>query len=202
MTARRERHGLVEHRAHAPYHLASARRVVSLAARQLAGFLDGIRAVEGIVETAPARIGGIERIPRVAERHDQLRTGEPCDLGVDVLRADAKVRSFRNQVAQLHQVRFVRRDVEWLPAPGAMPNVDIPLELVAPLEEPLVDGNELIQQRLEADPEARGVQAQGGRKLLFDQPRQVTGHPQSAAFDVVSVHRFPCQWQAFAGRGQ
>ena len=96
----------------------------------------------------------------------------------------------------------MRRDVEWLPAPGAMPIVDIPLELVTPLEESLVDGNEFIQQRLEADPEARGVQAQAGRKLLFDQPRQVTGHSKSAAIDVVSVHRCSLSWQAFAGRGQ
>ena len=164
MTARRKRHGLIQHRAHALDHLAAAKGVVVRAARQFSGFLDGIGAIEGIVKTAPAGIGGIERVTRIAERHHQLRAREPGDLGVHVLRADLEVRPLRNQVARPDQVRFVGRDIERLPAPRAMPVVDVELQLVAPREQRLVDRHELIQQRGEPDPEARGVQSQLGTR--------------------------------------
>ncbi len=94
------------------------------------------------------------------------------------------------------------RDVEWLPAPGAMPFVDVELKLVASREQHLVDGNELVEQRGETGPEARGVQCESGREILFDQLHQPYGHPQSVALAVVSIHCSPGQWQALAVRGQ
>ena len=69
------------------------------------------------------------------------------------------------------------RDVEGLPASRAMPCVDLALQLVAPPEQGLVEGHELIQQRGESAPEARGVQSQLGSELLLDQLRQFRRTP-------------------------
>jgi hypothetical protein len=74
-------------------------------------------------------------------------------------------------------VRFVGCNVEGLSAPGAMPFVDVELKLVASREQRLVDGDELIQQRGETGPEARGVQLEDGRQILFDKLREAGGHP-------------------------
>ena len=50
---------------------AAARGIVSFDGR--IGRRQRIRAIERVIERAPARIGGIERITRIGDRHDQLR---------------------------------------------------------------------------------------------------------------------------------
>jgi hypothetical protein len=172
-----KRHGLVQHRAHALYDSAAPGCDVTLAARQCAGFLDGIRAIQGVVEAAPASVGGIERVTRVVERYDQLRTCEQRDLRIDIARADLKILPFGHQVTDAAQVSFVACGVERLPAPGTMPGIDLELQLVAPFEQGLVDRHELIQQRGESIPEASGVESEVRGNFLFDQLRQRGRNP-------------------------
>ena len=50
----------------------------------------GVGAIQGVVKAAPARIGGVERIAGVHDRHDQLRPGDRRDLGVYILGLDRK----------------------------------------------------------------------------------------------------------------
>ena len=35
-----------------------------------------VRAVQGVVQRAPSRVGGVDRVAGVGHRHDQLRAGD------------------------------------------------------------------------------------------------------------------------------
>jgi len=61
--------------------LGAPGRIVSLAAGR---GLQGVCAIEGVIETAPTSIGGVQGIPAVGDRHDQLGSGQFGDLGIHV----------------------------------------------------------------------------------------------------------------------
>ena len=48
--------------------------------------------IQRIIQTTPTRIGSVECITRIGQRHDQLRASNLCDLGIDLFGADAKIR--------------------------------------------------------------------------------------------------------------
>ena len=81
----------------------AADRVVAGAARRAAVLGDGVGAVQRVVQAAPARVRGIQRIARVGHRHDELRAGDAGDLGIDVVRADREVRRLWLQIADAAQ---------------------------------------------------------------------------------------------------
>ena len=70
MAAAGEWDGLIKHGASARHDSPTAYRVIRSCAGGAAVLRDGIRAIECIVEAAPARVCGIQRISRVGERHD------------------------------------------------------------------------------------------------------------------------------------
>ena len=65
-------------------------RIVAAALLGAVRLGDGVGAVERVVERAPARIGGVQRIARIHHRHDQLRPGDHGDLGIDIGGGDLK----------------------------------------------------------------------------------------------------------------
>ena len=73
MTAAGQRHGAVQKSLGPGNHARATHRVVAAGAR---GVTHRIGAIEGIVEAAPAGIGGIEGIARVQNWHHQLRSGK------------------------------------------------------------------------------------------------------------------------------
>ena len=82
--ALRERRDLVEQVAREGDHPRAAHRVVVGAALAAAVLGDRVGAVERVVQAAPARIGGVQRVARVGHRHHELRAGDGADLGIDV----------------------------------------------------------------------------------------------------------------------
>jgi hypothetical protein len=70
-----QRHGLVEEVARESDDARAAHRVVGRAARGTAVLGEGVGTVERVVQRAPARVGGIQRVARVEQRHHQLRPG-------------------------------------------------------------------------------------------------------------------------------
>ena len=104
--------------------------IVALAALGAVGLGDGVGAVERVVERAPARIGGVERIARVHHRHDELRPGDDGDLGIDILGRDAEGRAFRQEIADLLQESLVGVEIGRR-AIVAMPVVDLVLQRLA-----------------------------------------------------------------------
>jgi hypothetical protein len=68
---------------------------------------DHVSAVVGVVQAAPARVGGIQGIAGVADRHDQLRPGDVGDFRVDVGGGYPEIFTLGQQVTDLLQEAFV-----------------------------------------------------------------------------------------------
>ena len=131
MRTGRERHGFVEKAPRPGDDQLAARRIVAFR-RRLGVARNGVGAIERVVERAPARIGGIERVARIAHRHDELRAGDGGDLVVDVGGVDFKVRDLRHQIADLGEERLLRaRRRTGCPRRAAVPGVDLRLQFVA-----------------------------------------------------------------------
>jgi hypothetical protein len=90
-----------------------------------------VGAVEGVIEAAPAGVGGVQREAAVGHRHDELRPGHLGDLGVDVLGADLEGGRLGKQVADLAQEGGFLGHVQRLAAALAPPGVDLRLQVVA-----------------------------------------------------------------------
>ena len=180
----RQRHGGIEKRLGLGDHLVAARLVVALA-----GFArvvrDRIGAVECIVKAAPARIGGVQRIARIGQRHHQLRSADLADLLVDVGCLDLLRRRFRQEIADLLEERGVGIHVERLALVGAMPAVDFRLQAVADRQQLTVPGSQIAQDGGKPGPEAiRGNSGLGGG-FLGDEIEQNGGDFQSVGIDTI-----------------
>ena len=64
-----ERHGFIQKTPRPGNDKLAAGRIVALRGRCMRGTRNSVGAVERIVERTPARIGGIERVARIAHRH-------------------------------------------------------------------------------------------------------------------------------------
>jgi hypothetical protein len=102
---RRRRHGcrgqrrdLVEQGPAPGDHPGAALFIVAAGRRPVA---ERVGAVEGVVEAAPAGVGGVERVAGVVDRNDQLRAGDLGDLGIDAGGADREGRRRIDEIADL-----------------------------------------------------------------------------------------------------
>ena len=193
MAAGRQRHRGIEKRLGLRDHLVAARLVVALA-----GFArimrDRVGAVEGIVQAAPARIGGVQRVARVGQRHHQLRPADLADLFVDVFRLDLVGRGLRQQIADLLQEGGIGGHVERLALVGAVPVVDFGLQRIADREQLSVPRREIAQDRGKPGPEASGaIPVLGAASLAMKSNR--TG----AIFNPWASMRFMAG--SFSGKG-
>ena len=83
------------------YHFCTANRIVAACLTCAVFFTDDVSAVECVVQTTPTRIGRIQRIPCIINRHYQLRTGHGCHFGIYTAGFNAKVRWFWYQVTDV-----------------------------------------------------------------------------------------------------
>ena len=184
VAAGRERHGGIEEGLGLGDHLVAARLVVALAA--LARIVrDRIGAVEGVVEPAPARIRGVQRIARVGEGHDELRPADLADLVVDIGGLDLLGRGLRQEIADLLQERRIGVDVERLALVGAMPVVDLVLQRVAECEQLAVFRPQIPDDGGKPGPERIGRNPGLGGRLLGDEIEQDRGDLQSVGIDTI-----------------
>jgi hypothetical protein len=96
-----QRRGLVQEVAGEGDDLGAAHRVVALALLGAAFFADGVRAVQRVIQAAPARVGGVQGVAGVQNGHHQLGAGLG-QLGVHVLGGGLGVPGL-DQVADLRQ---------------------------------------------------------------------------------------------------
>ena len=182
----RERHGGIEEGLGFRDHLVAARLVVALSA--FARIMrDRVGAVEGVIERAPARIRGVQRIARIGQRHDQLRTADLADLLVDIGGLDLMGRRLRLEIADLLQERGVGVDVEGLALVGAMPVVDLGLQGIAHLQQLAVLRSEIPDDGGKPGPECIGRNPGLRRRLLGDEVVKEGGDLQSVGFDTLHV---------------
>ena len=164
--------------------LGAAHWIVRTGASSTAFIGNGVRAVERIVERAPAGVGRVQRIPRVHHWNDELRAGDRGDLGIDVGGVDLEVGALRLEVADLGEERLVGFDVERLSAACLVPAVDLRLQLVTDPEQVMIHRREIVQQRVEARPEAGCVHAGAGKHLLLDEVVKYTGHANATVLHM------------------
>ena len=158
----------VQHLTGAFHYLGAAGLVVAAGA---GGLLlgDGVGAVKGIIEAAPAGIGGVERVAGVGDRHHELRTRDTGDLVVHMLRPDGKILGLGQHIADIPQEALVIRLVEGLAGPRAVILVDLGLELVADGEQRAVARREVPDEPGQAAPEGGAGHPRAGKRLPLDE---------------------------------
>ena len=154
--------------------LVAADLVVVVPGGELTLLRDHVRAVEGVVQRAPASVHGVGGEPRVQQRDDQLRAGDAGNLVVDVVGAYLEVGWLVEQVADLCEeggVALGDRHAGVL----AVELVDPGLQLLAPGEQPAVARRKVVDDRVGPVPERLRVDARGRQGLLLDEAVQARG---------------------------
>ncbi len=168
-----QRRDLVEEGAAPGDHPSAPFFIVAAAPRPVA---EHVGAVEGVVEAAPAGVGGVERVTGVADRDHKLRPGDPGDLGIDILRADREGRGRIDEIADVAKELLFLGPVARPAAERRIALVDPRLQILASAKEAFVLGRELAQQCGEAEPEGGGLDAGAGKRFLFDEGLQPPVH--------------------------
>ena len=122
---------LIQKRASIGNHLAAPARVIPGLASEPRVINNDIGSIKRIIQTAPTRISGIQRITGVHHRHHQLWTRERCYLGVNVICGDCKVRRLCLQITNLLQKRSISRAVFRLPVAVLVPVIYLLLQAFA-----------------------------------------------------------------------
>ena len=191
--SRCQRNGIVQKRLGPGDDLRPARRVIALARSRAR---NGIRAIERIIQAAPARIGGVEQETGVEDRDNQLRPGHAGDFGIDILAADPERRRFLDQIADLAQEGLIGSGVVRLPPAHLMPRVDLRLQVIARAQQRRIVGGEARQYVGSARPEGGGINARARQRALLDEIGQRLRNLQAGAFNHTvghAIHSLLCR---------
>ena len=161
-----ERGDQVERRLGLGDHAGAAHGIVGFPLAGAAILGDRVGAVERIVEAAPARVGRVERVAGVRDRHHELRPGDLGDLRVDVGGGDRLRLGLRLEIADLVQETHVGGLVGRPGAMLAMPGVELRLQGVAVGEQLAVARPQLGDERGEPGEERVGLDAGAGKRLV------------------------------------
>ena len=168
-----ERHGVIQHAARIGDHLGAAFRVIALvrwAAR------NGIRAVKRIIKAAPARIGGIQRITRIGNRHDKLRPGHGGDFRIHIRGAHRHTCGFRQQIANFLQEGGIGRLINRLGWVRLVPGINLRLQRIALGQQRGIGRHHLTQGTFHRVPEAGWLHARAGQGFVFNEILQNGGN--------------------------
>src|SRR5690606_23518585 len=182
-----ERKGPVEKIGHPGEDGSATGGVVLLARRQIAVAANGVGAVERVVETAPAGIGGIEGVAGIADRHHELRAADRGDLRIEPIRADGKRARLLDQIADAAQKALISGRVVGDRAVFAVPVVDLALQFVAARQQACIGGHMLPDQRREPVPEPISRYRKPGQRFLLDEIDEQRMHGE-AGFRLVIGH--------------
>ena len=182
--ARSQRHGAVEEVPRPGDDARAAHRVVAPGLLRPVLFGNGIGAVECVIERAPARIGGVQRIAGVHHRNHQLGSRHLRNLGVHIGRGHSEVGSLGHQIADLRQEGLVDGHVGG-GAIGPVPCVELRLQLVAAGQKRTVLRRQVAQDRGKGLPEVEFGDAGARQCLLAHESKQITCNPQARDLDPV-----------------
>ncbi|MNC20824.1 hypothetical protein D3C75_687880 [compost metagenome] len=181
-------------------HLGATSRVVALATFGAIGFGDGIGAVQGIVQRAPAGVGCVEGVAGVAQWHHQLRAGLHGDLAVDVAGTDLHACRGLHKVADALEEVLVGGHVTDRAGVLAVPVVQLRLQALAFGEQGAVLRREVVDQGAEALPEGAGLDAGAGEGFVFDEALQGGGDLEWMVWHCLFA-RCSGFWKVFACAG-
>src|SRR3546814_11402535 len=86
---------------------------------------NGVRAVERVIQAAPARVSGVEQESRVEDRYNQLRASDPRDFIVDIPGSDRKRRGVGSQIYDVAKDRLIYLHLEGLALTRQTPAIDL-----------------------------------------------------------------------------
>ena len=101
-----------------------------------------------------------------------MRPGQRRDLGIEVVRADAKGGGLVDQIADGAQEALIFRRVDRPAAPVLVPDVDRPLKPVAFPQQRGVARGEVGEDTIHAPPEVMCVQPRARQDLVVDKALQ------------------------------
>ncbi len=176
-----ERRSLVEELARPGDHSCASLGVIRTARRQVT---KRVGSIERVVQRTPPCVRGIDRVASVHDRHDELRSGNRRQLGVDIGRVDAEVRTLGLQIAELFEEGPVGSRVVGLPDPLLVPAVDRRLEFFPALEQFAVAGCKVSDQSGETGPEVVGIDAGVRKCLVHHEVVEFLSYGESVSFDT------------------
>ncbi len=179
----RERRRFVQERPPEGDDRGAPRRIVASVPFGAGRFGYRIGAVEGVVEAPPARVGGVEGIARIGQRHDELRAREGRDLRVHALGRDRERVALRDEVADLREESPIGGGIRPAPGRAPVPGVDLLLQPVALGQEGAVLRPQAVADIAERLPEARGRHAGARQRLALDEVVQRAGDLEAAGLD-------------------
>ncbi len=188
MAAVSQGHMLVQQRLRVSHHAGPAGRIVP---RSRLALFPGkhVGAVESIVETAPAGVGGVQAIPGVVDRDNQLGPGDRGDFWVDIGRFDGERPLVTDQVSDLGQEIAGLRATETRFPSLEVPRVDLPLQFVTACQQPAVAGIEVGDDLAQGGPEPIRIHPGARCDLVMDQFVQARIDQQATHFNAFTCHR-------------
>ena len=177
MAVRGERHHLVQQFTYSGNHATPSDRIVARTADGVTIVGHGIGAIQRVIETAPSRIGGIQCVTSVGHRDDQLRSRNRGDLRIYVGRGDREIRRLRLQIADPVQEIAITIRADRLTAMLNVPRVDLPLQVVALVEQCPVARREIVDQLTEPLPKCGKRDAAAWDHLVVDEVVKRTRNP-------------------------
>ena len=135
-----------------------------------------IRAIENVIQTAPARIGSIEGITGIGDWNHKLWPRDRGDLRVNILRIDLEIRPLSDQIANFMQKGLVGGVIMRLATMRDMPSINLGLQALALLQESMVFRRQICEHRRKASPKAVDRHACVGQSNCIDKLRQLRIH--------------------------
>ena len=160
---------LIEQGASIGDHLRATHRVIGARTVRAIRLCNDIRAIQCIVQRTPARIGGIERIPRVLHGHHELGTREGRDFIINIRSGDREIRAFRQQITDLFEKFLVLRSIMRRIATRLMPGIDLCLQLVALQQQDVVLRREFGNYFFKHRPKRAGLELEVRQDLVYDE---------------------------------
>ena len=188
VAAFRERNHVVEKCTDPIDDLGTTHLVVALSASRTLAFGNGVRAVERIVKTAPARVCRVEGVAGVRRRNNKLRPGDPRDLQ-NIFGANGKITRLRDDIANIAEKVVIARWVERPRRGEAVIGVDLFLQLVANPQLAANKRSEIADKPREPAPKLAGADVRSGQDLAADKVVQDFRNPDFAGFLV--IHHVP-----------
>jgi hypothetical protein len=153
-----------------------------VAARSLTSLrlVDDVRAVQRIVQRAPAGVGRVDREACIQQRNHQLGPGNRGDFGVNPIGGDSEILRFICQVADRTQELFIHLRVRW-----PVRTVELVELLLQPdtCAQQLVDlRREFFDQRRGAAPKCRFIDARARQCLVPDEDVELFGNVEAVGF--------------------
>src|SRR5690606_14213477 len=168
-----------------------AHRVVAAGTGGTVGLGDGVGAVKGIVQAAPARVGRVQGIAGVGDGHHQLRAGLLAEFNVNVGGVNLDVFGRVDQVADVAQKRLVSALITDGAGVFTMPVIKLCLNLVALGQQFTVSGGKVVHEAVKVGPELIGIDAAAGQCFVLDEAIEFVGNLQAVASSAFG-HRISC----------